>query len=198
MSLVMKFGGTSVGAGGDGPGRRPRRAGPAPRAAGGALRHVGHHQCAVRSGQAGRSRGCVRLARDQKELMAKHHACARALLDGDLSGGLAAQLADQFEELRILLTGVYLLRELTPRNMDHIASTGEQLSTRIFNALLTARGLSSTWMDARSILRTDRRFGSARPSKQSIAAQARRSWCPCLGPVVPWSPRATSARRKTD
>ncbi|MEZ6019158.1 MAG: lysine-sensitive aspartokinase 3 [Planctomycetota bacterium] len=178
----MKFGGTSVG----GPEAMAQAADLVERA-------LPHAPLVVLSAMSGTTNALFEAAKRaeagdasgsraiQKELMAKHHACARALLDGDLSGGLAAQLADQFEELRILLTGVYLLRELTPRNMDHIASTGEQLSTRIFNALLTARGLSSTWMDARSILRTDRRFGSARPSKQSIAAQAKEKLVPLLG-----------------
>ncbi|MEZ5979611.1 MAG: lysine-sensitive aspartokinase 3 [Planctomycetota bacterium] len=182
MTVVMKFGGTSVG-GAEAMGRAAdlvERALPdAPlvvlSAMSGATNALFEAAKKAESGDAAGSRTI------QKELVAQHHACARAIFDGNVPEQLATQLREHFEELRVLLTGVYLLRELTPRNMDHIASTGEQLSTRLFTAFLAHRGVDATWVDARALIRTDRRFGSARPSKDAIAALAKDKLVPQLG-----------------
>ncbi len=85
------------------------------------------------------------------------------------------ELADAFQELELLLRGVALLRELSPRSMDAIASFGERLSTRVFAAFTGA-----TWLDARTVLRTDARFGEAQPDTQAIQLLAQTHLRPLL------------------
>ncbi len=99
-----------------------------------------------------------------------------------MPAGLAQDLRALFDELRVLLKGVFFLRELTPRTMDAIASLGERLSTRLFAAYGARRGLALEWVDARGILRTDQAFGAARPEPKAIAELARRELQPRLGP----------------
>jgi len=86
------------------------------------------------------------------------------------------ELADDFQELELLLRGVALLRELSPRSLDAIASFGERLSTRIFAAFTGAE-----WLDARTILRTDARFGEAQPDAAAIQQLAQAHLRPRLG-----------------
>jgi aspartate kinase len=93
----------------------------------------------------------------------------------ELCGGVP-ELADAFRELELLLRGVALLRELSPRSMDAIASFGERLSTRIFAAFT-----GSAWLDARTVLRTDARFGEAQPDAQAIRLLAQTHLQPLLG-----------------
>lgn len=91
-------------------------------------------------------------------LRAQHEQAAR-----ELCGGAAPDLSAAFEELELLLRGVALLRELSSRSMDAIASFGERLSTRVFAAFTGA-----AWLDARTVLRTDARFGEAQPDLPAI------------------------------
>ncbi|MHC4471031.1 MAG: aspartate kinase [Planctomycetota bacterium] len=83
--------------------------------------------------------------------------------------GLAPDLVeDLLEELDSLLTGITLVRELTPRSRDYIHSFGEQLSSRIVAAALRAGGI-----EARALLSwdlglvTDGSFGAAHPMSDS-------------------------------
>lgn len=65
------------------------------------------------------------------------------------------------EELANLYRGVSLLKELSVRSLDAIASYGEMLSCLQITAILDTRGVSAEFIDARRVVRTDERFGEA-------------------------------------
>lgn len=65
------------------------------------------------------------------------------------------------ENLRKLLYGVSLLRERTAQTLDLVMSFGERLSATLVAALLTAKGVPATFVDARDWMVTDDRFGNA-------------------------------------
>ncbi|MDA0193912.1 MAG: bifunctional aspartate kinase/homoserine dehydrogenase I [Bacteroidetes bacterium] len=71
------------------------------------------------------------------------------------------QIVKSFNELEAILTGVYLLQELSPRTLDLIQSFGERLASVIIAEFLTSSGLKSESIDARSLIRTDDHFGNA-------------------------------------
>ncbi|MBX3462783.1 MAG: aspartate kinase [Planctomycetes bacterium] len=93
---------------------------------------------------------------------------------GELLGGADARataaIAAVRDELHVLLRGVAMLRELTPRTTDTIVAYGERLTTLLLAALLAQRGAAVAHVDARRFLRTDARFGHARPQREAIAA----------------------------
>ncbi|HKK49098.1 MAG TPA: aspartate kinase [Alkalispirochaeta sp.] len=67
------------------------------------------------------------------------------------------------EELRTLLHGIILIRDLSPRSTDTLLSFGERLSTTVIAAAAEARGIPTTLLDSRTLVRTDETFGNARP-----------------------------------
>lgn len=76
-----------------------------------------------------------------------------------------------FEELESLAKGVSLLKELTPRTLDHAASFGERLSSRLIAAAWASSGLPARPVDAPVAgLLTDSRFGAANPLPEADAA----------------------------
>ncbi len=61
-----------------------------------------------------------------------------------------------------VLSGVALIRELSPRTQDFIVSFGERLSCYLVAAGLRERGIPADFCDARRLVRTDDGFGSAK------------------------------------
>ena len=132
---------------------------------------------AARAAEAGNLAGA--MAR-QRTLMSAHREAAAELFDGAVPDALDEALTDLFGELELLLRGVAMLRELSPRSMDAIASLGERLSTRIFAAFM-----GGAWVDARTVLRTDAAFGEAIPQQEEIRRLAAEHLAPRLGQAAP-------------
>jgi len=85
-----------------------------------------------------------------------------------------ARLRGHFEELSRVARGADLLGELSPRTRDRVLAYGEILSSILVAAALRASGIAAADVDARGLIRTDERFGSARvlepPSYEQIRA----------------------------
>lgn len=107
---------------------------------------------------------------------------AADLLGDEMRDRFGREAGDLFAELGALIRGVALLRELSPRSMDAIASFGERLSSTLFAAFTGA-----TWFDARKVIRTNEDFGEAMPDMAAITSLAAEHLAPLLdrgSPVV--------------
>jgi len=113
-------------------------------------------------------------------LKAAHKASATDLFDGSLPAQLDQAIDAHFEELETILRGVGLLGELSLRSMDAVASFGERLSTLLFSSFIGA-----PLADARKIMRTDSVFGEALPQPTLIAELAKQHIAPFLAPGKP-------------
>jgi aspartokinase/homoserine dehydrogenase 1 len=92
----------------------------------------------------------------------KHLAIANALIqDYQRRAALIKEQQESIDELANLYHGVSLLRELSPRSLDAIASFGEIFSCRQIAAILQENGINAQFIDARTIIRTDNNFGEA-------------------------------------
>jgi bifunctional aspartokinase / homoserine dehydrogenase 1 len=64
-------------------------------------------------------------------------------------------------ELRGLLHGIFLIKELSKRTLDYVCSFGERLSAFIIARTMTARGIQTDFLDARTLVKTDANFTAA-------------------------------------
>ena len=111
-----------------------------------------------------------------RNLITRHRTIAGELFPEGLPEGLDTAILELSGELELVLRGVALLHELSPRSMDAIASIGERLSTRIL-----AAHMGASWVDARTILRTDATFGCGQPQARELKALATELLAPLLG-----------------
>ncbi|NUP04877.1 MAG: aspartate kinase [Polyangiaceae bacterium] len=73
-------------------------------------------------------------------------------------------LETMFDDLRSLLRGVHLVRELSPRSLDYVSSFGERWSTRVIADFFRRSGLDAAAHDVWDLgFVTDGAFGRARP-----------------------------------
>jgi bifunctional aspartokinase / homoserine dehydrogenase 1 len=109
-----------------------------------------------------RSRRATDFATRLTELRMLHATTAELVSrPGTLRESLLAALAAELTELEQLLHGVRLLQELSPRSLDLIMSFGERLAAQLLAAAITSTGAVGRYVDARSFMQTDDRFGAA-------------------------------------
>ena len=80
------------------------------------------------------------------EKIEKHHLDVIKQLK--LPNNSRKELASLLEELRRLLSGISLIRELTPRTKDFLVTFGERLSVRIVAGYLNEQGIKAAAFDA--------------------------------------------------
>ena len=85
------------------------------------------------------------------------------------------------QEIQVLLRGLAILGELTPRSFDTVVSYGERLSSLILTEAMRERDLSAHWLDAREFIVTDDQFTQANPLMELCAPRAREHVLPLLG-----------------
>ena len=92
------------------------------------------------------------------------------------AGNTAAVVADEigtlFDEVAALARALAVLGHATPRSIDAIVATGEQLSVRLVVAAYQAAGLPAVSVDARCVLITDGAHTRAVPLPDAIADAA--------------------------
>jgi aspartate kinase len=124
-------------------------------------------------------RGKLRSARRHLAHLAERHEHASEAI-GRLTGATPDFDHVLLDELDMALSGISLLRERTPRVSDLVASFGERLSAPLLAAAVAARGTPSEAVDARQILVTDDRHGSAACDRKRTDPRVRRT----LGPLL--------------
>lgn len=99
---------------------------------------------------------------DLNQVKLIHHEAVQKLISKSITDSTAFKVADLLRELEEVLTGVFLVKELTPRSLDFIMSFGERLSCTIIADAMKSRNIDAEYLDARKIVKTDDSFGSAR------------------------------------
>ena len=189
-SVVMKFGGTSVGdakaIGGVAEIVRGRL-GQRPIVVVSAMAKVTDQllQMARAAGAGDRQKALI-LARECRE---RHYNTAGELLGTALFTQFHGELGAEFEELEELLRGIAAVGELTPRTTDHVAAYGEVLSSKLVAAALSAHDIPAEHVDSRDCIVTDETFMRAAPLydetnaklKDFVAPLAERGQVPVMG-----------------
>ncbi len=111
----------------------------------------------------------------------KHLTAIEALIkDKATKDALLSELDNYFTDLQVLYKGISYLGELTKRSLDAVSGLGELMSSKIFAAVASTRGLKSTWFDARQLVVTDDTFGRANPLWAETTEQVTQILNPCL------------------
>lgn len=164
--------------------------------------HAGQPTVVVVSAMAGITDALLAIAADAQagaadratsrlsELMDRHAATARTLLPaGPARTALLGWFAAERAQLGALVTGLSLVRELTPRTSDAIVSRGERWSARLVTAALERAGVKPAFVDAVDVIRTDAVHGQATPDYPATDALVPKVLGPHLRakrvPVVP-------------
>lgn len=87
----------------------------------------------------------------------------------ELDCPLPNEIQRELKELEERLEGISLTREASPRLQAEILGVGELLSTRLGVAWLEAQGLTTRWLDARTLLRAEEEPTSD-PYRQFLSA----------------------------
>jgi len=106
-----------------------------------------------------------------QKLSTRHEAIANDL---QCSSEVKLQIHELLREVQSLVLGIQLLRDCSAKAMDTLMSFGERLSSLLFvQALRKAVGPNQAakvqWLDVRTVLKTDSQFGQARPLTDQIA-----------------------------
>ncbi len=107
-------------------------------------------------------------------LYAKHSDSLDTLLEQSEKRKQVCEEVDElFKTLHTLCRGIQIMGELTPRGMDAVVSIGERLNARVFSALLLQKGIKSQPVDATQLIITDASFQQARPIMEKTCQKIR-------------------------
>jgi aspartate kinase len=179
-TLIMKFGGTSVG----GPDALRRvteivRAARAdwPRVAV-IVSAMSGVTDALLGAAAAAARGDEALPRQAAaDLRARHLTALRELAPS--ADDVAQIISAQLDEFSALCHAIGVLGEASPRALDAISSLGERMSAPLVAAALSAAGVPARAVDAAQIVVTDAVHQSASPDMEATQSRAEA----CLGPI---------------
>ena len=110
-----------------------------------------------------------------EEILAK----PRALAD-DMDLDAEALLGERFEELGRITQGIRLVEEASPRIRARAMSMGELMSTTLGAAWLNARGVKTSWQDAREMLQVEPRGHDARLETRFLSNSCSTEFDPVL------------------
>ncbi len=91
----------------------------------------------------------------------RHREASETLTSGERREMLVGELDKMHNTLASLLQGIFLVREASSRSMDYVLSFGERSSALIVSRALQELGINAQYLDARQVIKTDKRFGSA-------------------------------------
>jgi aspartokinase/homoserine dehydrogenase 1 len=90
-----------------------------------------------------------------EELTQLHLQTVKELLPFTAQSSILSWVMQQFHEIEDLCNGIRLLNELSDRTKDRLVSYGELISSKIIAAFFNSDSLTTEWIDARKLIKTD-------------------------------------------
>ena len=108
-----------------------------------------------------------------KEIAIRHYEMIEAIIaDGERCEALKQEIKALLDELRSILNGVYLIRDLSAKTAAAIVSYGERMSSRIVAMLIR----DAVWFDARELIKTQQKAGKTILAREQSYALVRKAW----------------------
>jgi len=115
------------------------------------------------------------------ELLKRHQQIANILIrDTSLRGSVMREIQELVDRVVNLCQAVAVLGEATPRVMDAVASTGERMCVRLLAAGLQSAGLNAEAVDATRLIRSDDHYTNAHPDLDATFRLTRAELAPLL------------------
>jgi bifunctional aspartokinase / homoserine dehydrogenase 1 len=92
----------------------------------------------------------------------RHLDVVNYLISAEGRDDVLSVIKNNHEVLKNLLSGIFLVREASPRTMDYVLSFGERNAAFIISKVLNERGIPAQYLDAREIIKTNKDFGKAK------------------------------------
>jgi aspartate kinase len=112
------------------------------------------------------------------DLVERHVAVAAGVTTGARLAAVTRDLRAEFTELGDMLRALAALHEVSPRLLDVVAATGELASSRLVAAALTESGVPAAWVDSREVIVTDAEYTAAVPDMAATCTRAQRTIAP--------------------
>lgn len=96
-----------------------------------------------------------------KEIEQRHFESIKELIPVQQQSSILSLVKKACNEIEDISNGIFLLGEYTARSKDKLMSYGELLSSQLFAYALQHAGADAAWVDARSLIRTNSRYGNA-------------------------------------
>ncbi|MCU7493825.1 MAG: bifunctional aspartate kinase/homoserine dehydrogenase I [Ignavibacteria bacterium] len=95
------------------------------------------------------------------KIQARHFEAVKELISEDRLQIAVETISKLISDLKQVLYGICLVREISPRSMDYITSFGERFSAYIISEAFLSRGIRAGYLDSREVVKTDKSFGNA-------------------------------------
>ncbi len=106
--------------------------------------------------------GHVKTAQEKlQEIKEYHFEIASSVISNFRNSDAHQKVTDFFHELDLLLNGVSVLQDYTPKIQDKFLAYGELISTTVITAALQDNDVPAVWTDSREYIITDDRFNHA-------------------------------------
>ncbi len=117
----------------------------------------------------------------EQALLANHETIAIALVpDEARRAAVMEEIAALVRSFVELCQAIAVLGEATPRALDAVASLGERMSVRLLAAVITSAGLPAQPVEASELVVTNNRFQNAHPDFKATTEATRRVLLPLL------------------
>ena len=120
-----------------------------------------------------------------EQLKANHHSAMEDIISDEIElEQLNSQFVDYISELSEYCRSIHVLGEVTARGMDTITSLGERINAPLVAAALRRQGLAAQAVDAAQLIVTDNSFQNANPLEEATRKKVNDMLVPILNEKV--------------
>jgi len=120
-----------------------------------------------------------------EQLRANHHSAMKDIVSDEMElEQLTPQFDEYISELSEYCRSIHVLGEVTARGMDTITSLGERINAPLVAAALRGQGLAAQAVDAAQLIVTDNSFQNANPLEEATRIKVNEILVPLLNEKV--------------